>query len=150
MSSRMAKTVAALRSEVGNSEVSEWPTCLLCTELSELRHPGLGRNWVPVEGYRIEPDTVFQAHTLVGERPTIWDSALGRSVPQGPKSITILGPMFKARQLTDKGWFRIIAECHGHEAVAEIDVPFWWGMHKVKAAIQSLMFFGPEKKLRIA
>lgn len=47
--------VAALREVYANSEVSLWPTCLLCTEASYAKHPELGHAWVPVEGYRRDP-----------------------------------------------------------------------------------------------
>lgn len=137
MSRSLAARVAELRSHVGNSEVSQWPTCLHCMQLSELAHPGMGANWVPVDGYRIDPETVFKPLTLMGDSKA------------GPKAITVIDKLFAPRERDSRGWLRVIGTCHGKEAVAEIDVPLRWGTARLLAEIKSIMFFGQESVMRV-
>lgn len=124
----MRELVSRLRNEVSNSEVCLWPTCLHCIEESYVRHPRLGHSWVPVDSYRIEPD--------------FWNQ-----VPlMGGGSVVEAKWFYPPRERASKGWFKVIVTCHGKEAEAEVDVPEWWGTAHVLAAIQSMMFFGQDKK----
>lgn len=123
--------VAELRDQAGVSEVQRWPTCLLCTEASRARTPDAEAIWIPVEGYRVEPE-VWRAVTYVNKE--------GRTV--GDVEPAVLN---KARRLGDRGWFTVIAECHGDQQKATIDVPYWWGKAHVLDAIRNLMFFAQEE-----
>lgn len=129
MNPNLRAEVSRLRGLVGPSEVAQWPTCLACMEASKLRHPGMGAIWIPVEGYNVEPE-VFRHYQLVG----------------GKGAVQVADVLYPPRERGSRGWFRVIATCHGKEATAEIDVPRWWGTAHVRAAIQALGFFGAETK----
>lgn len=116
--------IRQLRAAIGSTEASRWPTCLHCTAATEAGGVAFER-WIPVESYRVEPQ-VFRPVPLL---------AHGGSVEVGD----MLNP---PRQLGDRGWFTVIATCHGKEQKAEVDVPARWGTEHVRAAIQGLLFFG--------
>lgn len=124
--------VAELRDAVpGGGEIQRWPTCLLCTEASRARTPDAEHIWIPVEGYRVEPE-VWRQVTIVTRE--------GRQMQDVEPAV-----FNKARRLGDRGWFTVIATCHGDEQRASIDVPYWWGKAHVFDAIRNLMFFGKEE-----
>lgn len=104
--------VALLRGAVGQSEITLWPTCLLCTTASSSRTVDGSPIWIPVEGYRRDP-------------------------PPGEYS--------RSEQRGCRGYFDILAECHGDVAGARIHVPYWWGNAHEMAAIRELMFFGQDR-----
>lgn len=143
-----AARIAALRAAVERSEAADWPTCCHCTEASRFREGG--ERWVPVEGYRVEPD-VFADVPLVGGARVI-DSVNRRgglrtvAAPGLQQSVTAIGKLHAPRMLGSKGWFSVIAECHGREAEAQIDVPLRWGVANVRSAIRGLLFWGLDAK----
>jgi hypothetical protein len=121
--------IASLRAQAGTTEASLWPTCLRCTEeTSELPE---GRRWVPVQSYSVDPQ-VFSPVALIG------------SDKQGTQ--VLRRDLNRPRKKGDRGWFTVIARCHGTEQTATIDVPLAWTTHHVFAAIQALQFFGADTK----
>jgi hypothetical protein len=119
-----------------------WPTCARCTDESAALPEG--RRWVPVEGYTVDPQ-VFSPTTLFAQPyrdPNSGLAAVGTRAATEVKGMNLNRP----RKRGDRGWFTVVAKCHGSEQRAEIDVPLAWGTHQVFAAIQALQFFGDETK----
>jgi hypothetical protein len=121
-----------LRDAIGPTHAAEWPTCIRCTDDTALAGKAF-EHWIPVQGYRVEP-AVFRKVALVSG---------GVGNRQAVEVADLLNP---PRQRNTRGWFTVIAECHGKETSAEIDVPTHWGVAHVRAAIQSLKFFGQDTK----
>ena len=126
--------LAALRAAVGPTEATRWPTCALCTDATAIGGVAFER-WIPVDAYRVEPE-VFRKVRLLGH---------SAGLPGAP-DVEVADVLNPPRKLGTRGWFTVLAECHGRETWAEIDVPYYWGVHHVRAAIQSLAFFGADTK----
>jgi hypothetical protein len=144
--------IRRLRALAGTSEVALWPTCVHCMNASALS-PG-GERWVPVEGYRIDPPA-FRPFSFVGAAGAGRDPVTGLLLRKKREG-TAIDPsaLNRPRKKETWGWFSVVAQCHGREASAEIDIPRAWGVHHVFAAIQRLAFFGlanerPEHGLRV-
>ena len=141
--------IARLRAQAGTSEASLWPTCCHCTEQSaDLPE---GRRWVPVEFYLVDPQ-VFSPTTLFGvpsRDPNTGLATVGTRAGTEVKGLNLNRP----RKNHSRGWFTVLARCHGLEQSTTIDVPIAWTTHHVFAAIQALQFFGhdtkPEHGLRV-
>jgi hypothetical protein len=136
------KAISDLRAAAGTAEASLWPTCCRCTAESADRDGGL--RWVPVEFYQVEPQ-VFSPTTLFGvpsRDPNSGLAVVGTKPGTEVKGLNLNRPRLKR----SRGWFSVIAKCHGSEQRAEVDVPLAWSTHHVFAAIQALQFFGGETR----
>jgi hypothetical protein len=136
------KLLSQLRAQAGTSEASLWPTCCRCTE--ESADLPEGRRWVPVQEYQVDPQ-VFSPTVLFGvpsKDPNTGLARVGTRAGTEVKGFNLNRP----RKRGDRGWFTVIARCHGKEQRTEIDVPIAWSTHHVFAAIQALQFFGGETK----
>lgn len=122
----------ALRDAIGPTEAATWPTCIHCSDATSLERQDGRERWIPVEGFRVEPQ-VFRTYRIVG-----WTGV-------GPKEVEVADLLNPPTMRGTRGWFTVIAQCHGKETHAVIHVSNAWGVAHVRAAIQSLAFFGPDK-----